>query len=192
MIDYKERKLKTNVKELRNHNMVPGVLYGSAIDSTPIKMKFNELEKYLDQKGEIYKIKTPKGTTFAKFEEVQFDPVHSKPVHFSLVTLKKGEKTVVDIPLVMKGNSPGEKYGGTIINVMDSIKVEAVPSKMPEQIEFDVNELDIGDTVLVSDLKLEKSFDIEEPDNTVVAVCSPPTVMETKDDEPSFAIEQSS
>ena len=171
-----ERNLNHKTHELRSEGVIPGVLYGKGIESEAIQMKDLALTKKLDSNGEIYKISTKEGDKFVKFDEVQIDPVTHEHIHFSLVTLEKGVKTEVDIPVEFINTASGIKEGGTVVHIQESIKVYGVPSKMPKVIKADLTTLNIGDKLTIEDVKMPKSVEVHEELDNVLAVCTPPRV----------------
>lgn len=181
-LQLKERKLEEKPKELRGNGMVPGVIYGKEIESENVKMDDLSLTKKLASDGEIYKISTKDGDKFVKFDEIQYDPVTHERIHFSLVTLEKGVKTEVDIPLDFINTAKGIKEGGTVIHIQETLKVYGAPTKMPKVIKADLSSLGIGDKLTVDDLKLPKSVELHEESDNVVAVCTPPRVEATVED----------
>lgn len=177
-----ERDMSTKTRSLRESGIIPGVLYGKGIEPEIIQMDDLILSRKLDSNGEIYKTSTKDGDKFVKFDEVQVDPVTHEHIHFSLVTLEKGVKTEVDIPIEFINTAKGIKEGGTVVHIQESIKVYGVPSKMPKVIKANLSSLDIGDKLTVENVKIPKSIELHEKATNVLAICSPPRVGSLEED----------
>lgn len=180
-LNFEERALDVKTKTLRKSGYVPGVIYGNGMETETIKMKKLDLSNFLAMQGEIYKIKTKNGSSFVKFGGIQLDPVSHDRIHFSLVALKKGEKTSLEIPVTFVGEAKGSKAGGSIMEIKDSIKVLATPSDMPESFEVDISHLEIGDNLTIADIKLPKGIELQDEQDTALVVCSAPSA--SKDEE---------
>ncbi len=106
---------------------------------------------------------------------IQMHPFKPKPLHVDFQRVKAGEKISLNVPLhtVNDERSPGVLQGGTVSHLMTEVEITCLPKNIPDSIEVDVGELEIGDTLHLSDLKtpsgVELSFD-EETDHAVVTV----------------------
>jgi large subunit ribosomal protein L25 len=174
-LNFEQRALDVKTKNIRKEGYVPGVIYGNGMETETIKMKSLELSNTLAQHGEIYKVKTKNGSGFVKFGGIQLDPVSHDKIHFSLVSLKKGEKTSLEIPMTFIGEAKGVKAGGSILEIKNSIMVLATPSDMPDSFEVDISHLEIGDNLTIADVKLPKGIELQDAQDTALVVCSAPS-----------------
>lgn len=155
---------------------VKGVVYGREVDSTPITANFQAVTKLFDAAGtnQIVSLDIEgKQSHDVLFKDVQFDPVSNRIQHFDLYAVKKGEKLQATIPVVLVGEAPAVATGSAQLSqVLESLEVECIPSKLPEQIEIDVSSLnEVGDTLQVSDVKVDPAVEIlSEAEQTLVKV----------------------
>jgi large subunit ribosomal protein L25 len=177
-LNIEHRNTDRNINELRNNGVVPGVFMGPSVGSNFIKMEMKTLKKALNKPGEIYEIPSGNGTYFAKFDEIQKDPVSRKPIHFSLLQLPRGKRNTVDIPVKLKGVPVGVRKGGTLVVLKDEVNINGVPREIPDLISANVSKLDIGDKLTVNDLKIPNRVESTDADNDVIAICTPPNVAE--------------
>jgi len=99
--------------------------------------------------------------------------------------LHKGEKVIVEVPVVLKGEPVGLKKGGVMEQLIRELEVRAVPAKLPSAIEVDVSHLDIGDAIHVRDLQVEEGVEIlEDPEQTVVTILAPKKAAEEEEAPP--------
>jgi large subunit ribosomal protein L25 len=176
-LKFEDRALDVKTKTIRKEGYVPGVLYGNGMETENIKMKSLELSQMLAMQGEIYKVKTKAGSNFVKFGGIQLDPVSHDKVHFSLVALKKGEKTSLEIPVTLIGEAKGVKEGGKILTIRDAVMVLATPSDMPDSFQVDISHLGIGDNLTIGDIKLPKGIELQEDADKPVVICSAPAAV---------------
>lgn len=176
------RKLIEKNTRLREKNYVPGVLIGEQRENEFVKMRKTDLDQALSRDGEVYTVQRGDKEIFVKVSEVQRDPVHHKPIHFSLEKMTKGETSEVEIPISFRGEPEGVKSGGVFVILKDTIRVAGKPRKIPKQIEVDSSKLEVGDKLTINDLANKKDIEINENNLEVIAICKPPIVEKTSQD----------
>ncbi len=148
-----------NAREARRNGMVPGVIYGGDKDAVSIGVKYNEVLKainsgqFLSNMVELqYDGKPQKVIT----KDVQFHPVSDQPVHVDFFRVT--DKTIIDVDVsavfVGEDVSPGMKAGGALNVVRYNIEVKCPAGSIPENIEVDISEMEIGDSIHLSEVKL--------------------------------------
>ena len=160
---------KVSTKALRNAGKVPCVLYGGdqALHFSAEELSFSKLV----YTPNVYtaSIELESGEKLkAILQEIQFHPVSDKILHVDFYELVPGKEVTMDIPLRLIGNSPGVMLGGNLRNPFRTLRVRAIPSKLPDFINADISELEIGDKIAISDLATG-DYAILHPDHTVVA-----------------------
>jgi large subunit ribosomal protein L25 len=195
---------KVAVKKLRERGFIPGVVYKAKEGTTNLKVAKSALLKVLHtEAGEnvIINLKLSpdadsltkkssrspkssagKGTKTVIIKEIQYHPVKGDILHIDFNQISLTEKLTIDVPLETKGESEGVKEGGILEHILWELKVECLPTKIPEKIEVDVSDLKIGDFVYVKDLKVPQDIKIlTEPEAIVVSV-KPPTVEKVEEE----------
>ena len=176
---------KAATKTLRNAGKVPCVLYGGdqAMHFSADELSFSKLV----YTPNVYtaSIELENGDKFkAILKDIQFHPVSDKILHVDFYELKEDQEVTMDIPLRLIGSSPGVMVGGNLRNPYRTLRIKAIPSKLPDFINADISTLKIGDKLMVSDLGTG-DYSILHSDNTVVAQVrvSRLTVEEEEEDE---------
>lgn len=146
---------KKDSKKLRNENKVPCVLYGSE-KNIHFYVKRNELIKViytpsvylinLDIDGDKHQ---------AIIQDWQFHPVRDEVIHIDFLKVTDDKPVKVAVPVEVKGFAKGIQKGGKLQVEMRRLKVLALAKDLPDVISIDVSDLDIGDTLRVSDLEIE-------------------------------------
>ena len=110
--------------------------------------------------------------------DYQFDPL--KPNHYiDFLAINMSEERTVEVQVQLVGEAVGAKEGGVVEQPLFNLEVTATPENIPETIEVDISELQVNDSLAVSDIKISGDFTIENnPEDSIVTVV-PPT------DEPS-------
>jgi large subunit ribosomal protein L25 len=104
------------------------------------------------------------------------------------VRLDQVIQAAVAVQLV--GDSVGARQGGVIQQVTREVRVEALPTSIPEHIEVDVSHLDVGDTIRLEDLPvLEGVTYLDDPLETVIANCTIPRGLAALEEEEAEAAE---
>jgi len=171
IIEANERKTinKRSRNSLRNEGRVPGVLYGSRMEPIQIdvtRLKINPL--VFTAKTNLISLKLDGHEDYeCVIKDVQFDPVTDEVVHFDLIGLTRGEKIQLEVPIKLLGNAVGVKEGGLLQESMHKLSIECLPKDIPQLLELEVTELNIGDSIHVSDLNFE-NITILNPENTIV------------------------
>ena len=159
---------KVATKALRNAGMVPCVIYGG---ENPVH--FSAEERAF--KGLVY---TPEAHTVVieleggkKFEgilqDIQFHPVSDKILHVDFYQLEATKEITMEVPVKVTGTSPGVLLGGVLRLNQRKLKVRALPANLPDSIEANISELEMGNKLYVTKLATE-NYKILHPDNTVV------------------------
>src|SRR4051794_25955777 len=140
-------------RRLRREGRVPGVLYGLGEDAMCFSVDARELRHALHGAGAVLDLTGDgTGTTPAVLKDAQRHPVRGEVMHVDLlrVDLNKPIQSPVALHLIGGEDAPGVKEGGVLEHVTRELTVEALPSAIPEFIEFDVSSMDINDTATLA------------------------------------------
>ncbi|HPT15103.1 MAG TPA: 50S ribosomal protein L25 [Bacteroidales bacterium] len=105
-------------------------------------------------------------------KEVQYHPVTDEILHVDFLEIMPGKPVVVSLPIRIEGNSKGVLRGGKLIKKFRKLKVKAQPEFLPDEIAIDITELDINESIKVSDVTLENVQMLDIPTSTIVSVAS--------------------
>lgn len=175
---------KEVAKKLRREGKIPAILYGK--DTTPIPIsidakEWNRLKNKikstsivsLEIEGNGYSEKR-----FAMLKEVQRDFLNLNVLHLDFLQISLQREIEVEIPIVLVGKAKGVERGGIVEQHLRSIVVECLPTKIPEKIELDITDLDIGDSLHVHEVSIPDVKLVEHPEVAIVTIV-PPEVEES-------------
>ncbi len=169
----REDRGKNDARRLRSAGKVPVIVYGGGGESVAAVAELKDLAAILRSdsgQNTIFTIDMAgEGTNDVIFHDRQIDPIRGRLMHADLRRLAKGEKIEVTVPIHLVGEPEETEEGGVLNQQLREIKVLCEPSKIPEYIEVDVSGLQMGESIHVSDLKVEDGVEVHEDAESVVA-----------------------
>ncbi len=180
-------KLRTNGKAnaLRRQGVVPAIMYGPTIDSTPIVVDQRELRRVFSQITRSSRIELALGdddqaNKFDVFvKSIQYNPLTDEPIHVDFYHPDTGHPLRLHVPVKIVGEAPGVKAGGILNVLFRTVRVHGLPKDIPAIIELDVSELEIGDAIRVRDVDFGNVEPLLAPERALVAVVAPRGLEET-------------
>ena len=169
-------------RRLRREGKVPAILYGAGKEPTSICVDHNELIKQLEHEAfysHILTVKIGSAVEKAVLRDLQRHPSRPVVLHMDLQRVAENEKLRVHVPLhfTNEANCVGVKIGGGVISHhLVEVEVQCLPKDLPEFIEVDVSNLNVGDAIHLSQLALPAGVEVvellhgTEHDNSVVSV----------------------
>ena len=159
---------KVATKALRNAGMVPCVIYGG---ENPVHFSAEERAfKSLVYTPEAHTvvIELDGGMKFdGILQDIQFHPVSDKILHVDFYNLDATKEITMEVPVKITGTSPGVLLGGVLRLNQRKLKVRALPANLPDFVEANISELEMGNKLYVTKLGAP-NYKILHPDNTVV------------------------
>ena len=174
-------------RRLRRAGQVPGVLYGGAGEPLAFAVAARTLRHALAAKGAVLELSIDGGPgTPAVLKDSQRHPVRGEIMHVDLlrVDLTVAIQTTVPVVLINDQGAPGIIEGGILEHVTRELTIEALPNEIPEYIEVDVSKMEMNATIQLSEITAPKGITLlDDPDATVLASITPPSVSTESDDE---------
>jgi large subunit ribosomal protein L25 len=194
---------KGNSRRLRRlKNKVPAIIYGGDKNPTAIIIDHNVFAHALENGGFYSHILTL--SVDGKAEKVVLKDLHRHPsepkiLHADFMRISAKTKLTMHIPVHFSGEesvSAVKDQGGIVSHHMNEVEVRCLPADLPESIEVDVSNLEMGDAIHLSGLKLPKGVELiallqgEEFDQPVVSIHKPHVVVEEVIEEAAVAAEE--
>ena len=176
VLNAKQRKLfGRKVKKLRREGILPGNVFGKGIKSLAVEVDLKEFSEVFKKAGETHVIylEISKKQKPVLIQNVQLDPVSDDYLHVDFMQVDLTKKVTASVPVEVVGESEAEKTGlGTVVQYINEVEVECLPTDIPEQIQADISKLKtLEDTVVVADLKTsDKVTVLNEADQILVKV----------------------
>ncbi len=171
---------KGPAKQLRRAGLVPGILYGGGIkNAIPVNLNNKELEKVLHTAaaGNVLVKLSLEGEGKPRtvmFKEIRRHPLTSSLEHVDLLQVQMDHKVMIEVPLHITGKAAGLALGGIVQQMERKVKVECLPTNIPDSLEVDVTPLSIGQSLHVRDVPLPDGVRIlADAGMTVASVVAP-------------------
>ena len=182
-VQIREKVGRRNVKAVRREDFVPAIVYGEKRKPTAIKVDRRTYEKIVRQnQGQsiVFHLNVMEGEKklrdySAIVKEEQFHPLKDSLVHidFNRISLKK--ELEIEVPVVVKGEAIGVKRdGGSVDQQMRELDIVCLPTNIPSNLEVDITELEIGDAIHVSDIKLPEGVTTKHDAESIIVTIVPP------------------
>jgi large subunit ribosomal protein L25 len=189
--------LKTNIRKttgngparrLRRSGQIPAVLYGPETESILLSVNALEFEKVLKKSisGQVLlNLIIQNGETFtrsAMVRELQTHPVSRDFLHIDFFEIAMDRKIRVKVPVEIIGKSKGVEAGGILQIVRRELEMLCLPLRVPESIEVDISDLDIGDSIHIGAIAQESDIEVLEEDHFTIVTVVSPTIEEVEEE----------
>ena len=181
---------KGEAKRIRRTGRIPAVVYGDSGAPVACSVDSKALSTVLHEHGRNTLVSLVLGSGEEQSEdtaivkELQHHPVGGQLLHADFYRISLTQKIVVDVRVEAEGIPTGVRTeGGILEQLLHQVEVSCLPAEIPDSIGFDVTQLDIGDSVHVSDLSVTGNVEIVTESDRSVFVVVPPSVSQVEDAE---------
>lgn len=174
--------LGKKVKALRRRGMLPAHVFGKGLDSEHVSVDLKEFSKVFGEAGATGLIDLKIGAEKVRpvmVRGVQYNPVSGSPVHIDFYQVNLTQKVRVPVPIELIGEEPEPVHLGEsiVLQTLNEVEVEALPTDLIEKIEVDISTLkNIDDAITVGQLNYDRSKLTIEADPEEVVVKLAPAV----------------
>jgi large subunit ribosomal protein L25 len=173
---------KSSSRLLRRGGSIPAVIYGGSKEPLRISILEKDISKASSVPGfttQILSISVAGKEENVIIKEIQRHPATERVLHADLMRVNPDTKISISVPIrfINEESCVGVKmHGGVVSHLINDIDISCLASNLPEYLEIDVEEMDIGDSVFLSALKLPEGVEIpvlslgEDRDQAVVSV----------------------
>ena len=179
---------KKVAKQLRFRGQLPAIVYGEGVAPIVCSVDQRTLTDLLKAHGRNAIISLSAGDTSQStiIKDIQYHPLRDEILHVDFHRIDLTRKIVVEVPLHATGSAVGVRIGeGILEQMLHDLQVECLPTEIPDHIEIDVSDLDIGNSLHVSDIVVDDDnlTVVTDSDRTVFAVAAPALVIEEEEEE---------
>jgi large subunit ribosomal protein L25 len=173
---------RSKVKDVREAGFIPAVVYSEGKLTKVLKVSHRQLVRLVHQhrlENAVINLKIKEDgkekSRSCLIKEIQYHPVSEEILHvdFNEISLTKVIK--INVPVVAKGDPIGVKQeGGSLEHILWEIEVECLPTDIPKEIEVDVSNLKIGDSIHIKDITFPPKIKVlHEPETVLLSVAAP-------------------
>ena len=176
-VETRDGRGKGSARKSRAAGRIPGVVYGAGREAQPVALQQDNFVKLVRSGAHhgLLDVTLDAGAPIkALVREIQVHPVTRDYVHVDIQAINMKEKIRIAVPVVLVGKPEGVKLqGGILEHALRSIEVECLPSDIPAQLEVDVSQLSVGQSVHVSDVQIPGVTFVAHAETTIAAVTLP-------------------
>lgn len=175
-----------STRRLRRTGLVPGVVYGGEGDPIAFQVDARTLRHALAHGGAVISLTVEGGgETPVVLKDQQRHPVTGDTMHVDLLRVDLRQKISATVVLELTGveDAPGVKAGGVLEQVTRELNIEALPTAIPDTIELDVSNAEIGDTITLEAVTAPEGVELLDDPETTVVTLTPPRLSTEDEDE---------
>jgi large subunit ribosomal protein L25 len=172
-------------RRLRADGRVPGVLYGQGVEPVALSVDAREMFHILHGAAganALVDLVVDGSEHLVLAREIQRDYIHNSLIHIDFLAVSRTQMITLNVPVVETGEAAGVKEGGVVEHHLREVAVECYPQDVPDQIEIDITEIELGDMVHVSDLVAPEGVTILTNLEDAVLSIITPAVLRTEAD----------
>ena len=171
----------------REQGLLPGILYGHKREPLAFKIPARNLERALSRGGQnaifVLNEKDDGTSERAVVREIQYHKVRGDILHVDFLRIDPDEELTVAVPMQTTGTPVGVSVGGGAVqHSLTSITMSCIASELPSQVSVDISDLEIGDSIHVSDLLEAEPRIVTDPGITIVSVLAPRLTIEEEEE----------
>lgn len=184
--EMREKTGRGESRRLRRSGRLPAVIYGGGKQELPITLDAHSLSKLLREESFFtsmieLKVAGKRGSDTALLKDVQWDPVRDDAVHLDFHRVASSDTVHAEVPVhaINHEKCPGVVMGGVLEIIRHSLEVVCRADSIPESIEVDCADMNIGDSVHIVDLHLPEGVEAPHDVNfTILTVAAPTKIVE--------------
>jgi large subunit ribosomal protein L25 len=156
MADILEVKKRTETGKRRNwrlrvEGILPGIVYGHGEEPLMVSVPAEQLRATLRHGHKVVDL-AGDATGQALLQDVQWDVFQQHLIHVDLLRVDANERVTVEVPLLLKGEAPGEKSGGIVSHTLHQVEIETSPISIPEALHININHLELHGHLTAADI----------------------------------------
>ena len=172
------------MRRMRREGQIPAVLYGHGAESVALSVPTRDVNAWLRQASHIVQLQGD-FTESVVVKEVQWDAFGVDVLHIDFARIDEKESLELELQVELKGDAPGTKMGGIVKHVVHRLTVRGPATQLPDRLELNINQLEVGGALKASDLELPESVELVGESDEVLVMCSEASAAAEESDEAS-------
>jgi len=163
------------VRFLRRQGIIPGNIYGHGIESIAVQTDTKALKQLMAHASQTdlisLKLTGAKAPSKVLLRDIQRSPRNNDLLHVEFYQVKMTEKIKADVPLVLVGEAPALKNfkGSSLLHLINTLPIEALPDDLPHNVEVDVSVLEeVGHAIHIKDITLSTGVTLLTDEEQVI------------------------
>jgi large subunit ribosomal protein L25 len=161
-------------RRLRLAGQIPAVLYGHGLECVPLSVEADVLTSAIRHGSRLVQL-TGAANESAFIRDLQWDTWGTHVIHVDFTRISEHEIVEVRVPIELRGESPGVREGGVIVQLVHDVELACPASAIPEKLAVNINQLALNATVKLGELELPEGAKILAADlEAIVVQCAVP------------------
>jgi large subunit ribosomal protein L25 len=169
---------KSHSSRLRRTGQIPAVCYGKDLTAFSVAVGPKELLQVLKSphgKNSVIELNIKDAQSYTVMvRDYGYHPISRELLHADFLQVKLDQPVDVEVPVRCVGKSKGSVAGGILQQIFRNLPIRSLPEKIPVDIEIDISELDLGDTIKAGAVKLPEGVKVRLPEEQTVVVIAIP------------------
>ena len=170
---------KGPARQVRMTGDIPAVVYGPDCDAISVAVSAREFHAAMRHSSgtTIFSLDVDGKPNMVVLRDIQRHPLTSKVIHLDFYAISESRLLTISVPLKFVGTARGVKDEGGIMQVtMHEVEVSCLPKNIPAEVEIDISDLGIGESIHVKDLNIPNVEILTEERRTVVVISAPSVI----------------
>jgi large subunit ribosomal protein L25 len=164
-------------RRLRQSGKIPGILYGHGLECVPLSVEADVLTAAIRHGSRLVSL-TGAVNESAFIRQLQWDTWGAHIVHVDFTRISEHEVVEVRVPVELRGESPGVREGGVVVQHVHEVELACPASVIPEKVAVNINHLKLNESILLSGLQLPEGAKVLASDlEAIVVECIIPVEM---------------
>lgn len=155
---------------MRQAGEVPAILYGLGEQNICLSVPHDEVQAALRHGSHLVQLRGGANDQ-ALLKEIHWDAYGTDVLHLDLTRVKAGQLVELTLPVELRGEAPGVNKGGVVNHLVHEAEVECTPATIPDKIEVNINDLEVGETIHASDLEIPDGVKLLLDPETAIVTC---------------------
>lgn len=197
-VESRQTQGKHGNRRLRRTGIIPAVLYGHGLENVSLAVSADALTSAIRHGSRLVSL-TGAVAESAFIRELQWDTWGTHILHVDFTRISEHEIVEVRVPVELRGEAPGVREGGVVVQLIHEVEIACPASAVPEKLDVNINHLEVDQSIALSNLKLpegakflaadledivvECMVPIEQPEEAGEAAEGEPEVIGAKDKE---------
>ena len=175
-VDKRELSNKGGRKRALKEGKIPGIYYShDSKNSIPFYITQKEILNAQKADTQIFNISVGGKKRNVLFKSVQYHPVTDEILHIDLYGIKMDQVVTVSIPILIEGSAKGVVEGGILVQNLNEVEIDCLPSDIPQNILLDITNLEMGESLRCENLVLDEKFSLKTSGDQIVVSVTQPT-----------------
>jgi large subunit ribosomal protein L25 len=173
-VDKRDFTGKRRNHRLRLEGKLPGIIYGHGEEPLSVIVPADQLRATIRHGHKVVDL-AGAATGQALLQHVEWDVFQQHLIHVDLLRVDASERVTVEVPLLLRGEAPGEKEGGVVAHLVHQIEIETSPIAIPEALHININHLGLDQELTLADIMdMPAGATLVTDSETVAVTCEEP------------------